>query len=90
MTVCSFVQRQSILPIPPSLAGSLALGESAYLDFVNNTDGYTHIALFSPATSGTPIFISNDSWEVVDNILGIDANGIVSVSTFTMNKSIPD
>ena len=67
------------MPIPAALASSLALGESAYLDLVNNTDGYTHIALFSPATSGSPVFITDGDWEVVDNILGIDAQGVVYV-----------
>ncbi|KAI5116120.1 hypothetical protein M0805_000526 [Coniferiporia weirii] len=71
--------RQSITPIPSSLVTSLALSGPAYLDLVNNSAGYTHIALFSPANSSTPLFVTDGDWEVVDGILGVDTQGVVSV-----------
>ncbi|KAI5116121.1 hypothetical protein M0805_000526 [Coniferiporia weirii] len=69
--------RQSITPIPSSLVTSLALSGPAYLDLVNNSAGYTHIALFSPANSSTPLFVTDGDWEVVDGILGVDTQGVV-------------
>ena len=45
----------------------------AYLDIVNNTDGFNHIALFYPADSGNPIFLTRGAWEVADKILGFDS-----------------
>jgi dipeptidyl aminopeptidase B len=44
---------------------------------VNDTDGYLHVALFSPADSSEPKFVTNGKWEVVGDILGMDAQGIV-------------
>ncbi|KAI5120961.1 hypothetical protein M0805_001665 [Coniferiporia weirii] len=69
--------RQSITPIPSTLVTSLALSGPAYLDLVNNSAGYTHIALFSPANSSTPLFVTGGDWEVVDGILGVDTQGVV-------------
>ncbi|KAH8104292.1 dipeptidyl aminopeptidase [Phellopilus nigrolimitatus] len=69
--------RQSITPLPPALVSSLSLNSSAYLDLVNNSAGYTHIALFSPADSGKPIYVTDGEWEVVDGVLGVDVQGII-------------
>lgn len=45
---------------------------SAYLDILPNADGYNHIAVFSPADSGEPRWLTSGSWEVTGGILGID------------------
>lgn len=42
------------------------------MDIVPNEDGYNHIALFSPAESETPKWLTSGSWEVTSEILGID------------------
>ena len=59
--------------LPPSLLGN---GEVGYLDIVNDTNGFDHIALFYPADSGEPIFLTRGDWEVPRDdrpILGVDA-----------------
>ena len=44
-------------------------------------EGYNHIALFSPATSSTPKFLTSGSWEVTGGIQSVDAKrGLVYVS----------
>ena len=49
------------------------LGEAeAYLDIVPTPEGYNHIALFSPASSSTPHFLTSGPWEVVGGIKGVD------------------
>ncbi|TFK19411.1 dipeptidyl-peptidase [Coprinopsis marcescibilis] len=45
---------------------------SAYLDIVPNSDGFNHIALFSPATSETPLWLTTGNWEVTGTIRGVD------------------
>ena len=45
---------------------------TAYLDVVPNKDGFNHIALFSPADSSTPVWLTSGPWEVTSGILGID------------------
>ena len=81
-------QHQTISPLSPELIRTLALEDTAYLDLVNNSAGYTHIALFSPADSSEPVFVTDGDWEVVDGILGIDDRGIVSVRS-DFRGSIP-
>lgn len=55
-------------------------GTNAYLDVVPSPEGYNHIALFNPADSGTPQFITSGKWEVVGGIAGVDvAKGLVYV-----------
>jgi dipeptidyl aminopeptidase len=66
----NLMQSQSIYPLPPSLAGDTP----AYLDIVPNQDGYDHIALFSPATSSQPRWLTSGNWEVSNRILSVDAN----------------
>ncbi|KAH0825917.1 peptidase S9B [Lanmaoa asiatica] len=52
---------QNIYPVPAGLRS----GDSpAYLDIVPTQDGYNHIALFDPATSSTPRFLTSGTWEV--------------------------
>ncbi|PSS03331.1 hypothetical protein PHLCEN_2v4005 [Hermanssonia centrifuga] len=59
---------QAIFPIPASLSEG---GLPAYLDIVPYR-GYNHIALFSPATSSEPQFLTSGAWEVTDTILAVD------------------
>ncbi|KAG5652732.1 hypothetical protein H0H81_003931 [Sphagnurus paluster] len=47
-------------------------GQDAYLDIVPTPEGYNHIALFSPASSGKPHFLTSGKWEVTSRIQGID------------------
>jgi dipeptidyl aminopeptidase len=58
---------------------------SAYLDLVPNSEGYNHIALFSPADSSVPRWLTTGKWEVVDGIKGVDTKkGLVYfISTTT-------
>ena len=62
-------QGQTIHPVPSSLRSS---DSPAYLDIVPTQDGYKHIALFDPATSSTPRFLTSGPWEVVDGIQAVD------------------
>jgi dipeptidyl aminopeptidase B len=63
-------QAQNIRPLPASL---LIEGAPAYLDIVPSRDGYNHIALFSPAGSATPRFLTSGNWEVTGGIKAVDA-----------------
>ncbi|KAL4265734.1 peptidase S9B family protein [Pleurotus pulmonarius] len=65
---------QYIRPIPPKSARrQVNNGEAeAYLDIVPTPEGYNHIALFSPASSSTPHFLTSGPWEVVGGIKGVD------------------
>ena len=77
---------QSIYPLP---SGSTAVaGVDAYLDIVPNHEGFNHIALFSPASSDTPRFLTSGQWEVTGKIQGIDRKkGLVSV-LFTLANQL--
>ncbi|KDQ19524.1 hypothetical protein BOTBODRAFT_153437 [Botryobasidium botryosum FD-172 SS1] len=59
---------QRIYPLPQLTSSQ----PSSYLDIVPTSEGYNHIALFSPADSGTPRWLTSGEWEVTDNILGVD------------------
>jgi len=48
------------------------VSSSAYLDVIPNKDGYNHVALFSPADSSVPRWLTAGNWEVVGNVLGVD------------------
>lgn len=63
-------QDQTIRPLPKDLIARGAGG--AYLDVVPTPEGYNHIALFSPASSRTPHFLTSGSWEVTGGIKGIN------------------
>ncbi|KAG6917095.1 hypothetical protein DXG01_003915 [Tephrocybe rancida] len=65
---------QTIRPLPANLTAG---GAGAYLDVVPTPDGYNHIALFSPASSGTPQFLTSGKWEVTGGIKGIDVRKAV-------------
>lgn len=65
------IQEQRIYPIPASATPD---GLSAYLDIVPTSSGYNHIALFSPANSSTPRFLTTGDWEVTGGILAVDTN----------------
>lgn len=45
---------------------------TSYLDVLPNKEGYNHIALFSPADSSEPKWLTTGPWEVTSGILGID------------------
>jgi len=60
---------QTVFPLPPGLSPH---GSSAYLDIVPSKDGFDHIALFIPASSGIPIFLTSGEWEVTGEIQAVD------------------
>lgn len=64
------VQDQKVYPISAALSPN---GHSAYLDIVPTPEGYNHIALFSPADSSAPRFLTSGEWEVTGDILAVDA-----------------
>lgn len=64
------LQGQNIYPVPASLRSG---DFPAYLDIVPTQDGYNHIALFDPATSSTPRFLTSGTWEVINGIQAVDA-----------------
>ena len=67
----SLAKLQNIRPLSdPSIAA--LVGSSAYLDVIPNKDGYNHIALFSPADSSVPRWLTAGDWEVVGKVLGVD------------------
>ncbi|KAI0820257.1 dipeptidyl aminopeptidase [Trametes gibbosa] len=61
--------KQAIHPLSPALSPD---GVPAYLDIVPTPEGYNHIALFSPANSSIPHFLTSGSWEVTSEILAVD------------------
>jgi len=65
-----FVQEQTVYPLPATLSTT---GAAAYLDIVPSPEGYNHIALFSPANSDLPRFLTSGNWEVTGGIKGLDA-----------------
>lgn len=80
-------------PIPSSLTSSLSNGSDdnmvAYLDIVNDTAGYNHIALFAPASSDKPIFLTSGNWEVTGGILGVDTTRRLVYATVYSNNLYP-
>jgi dipeptidyl aminopeptidase len=47
---------------------------AAYLDILPNDEGYNHIALFSPADSSIPKWLTSGPWEVTSGVLGVDVD----------------
>ncbi|KAJ7598829.1 dipeptidyl aminopeptidase [Mycena floridula] len=70
---------QSVFRLPSSLLKTFGTSATitAYLDIVPTPEGYNHIALFMPADSSTPRFLTNGNWEVSGSIKGVDAKGLV-------------
>lgn len=67
----------TVYPLPESLSPN---GLPSYLDIVPDKDGYNHIALFSPASSSTPRFLTTGSWEVTGSVQAVDLEkGLVYV-----------
>jgi dipeptidyl aminopeptidase B len=67
----------TVYPLPENFSLS---GLPSYLDIVPDKDGYNHIALFSPAGSSTPRFLTTGPWEVTDSVLAVDLEkGLVYV-----------
>ncbi|CCM01272.1 uncharacterized protein FIBRA_03321 [Fibroporia radiculosa] len=60
---------QRVYSIPTNMSPD---GHASYLDIVPTPEGYNHIALFSPAASSTPRFLTSGPWEVTGNILAVD------------------
>ncbi|KAG7097773.1 hypothetical protein E1B28_005093 [Marasmius oreades] len=58
---------QTIFPLP-----STVLGLSAYLDIVEDREGYKHIAVFESSRSSEPYFITQGKWEVTGKLLGVN------------------
>lgn len=68
---------QTVYPLPEYLSPN---GLPSYLDIVPDKDGYNHIALFSPASSSTPRFLTTGPWEVTSNVRAVDLEkGLVYV-----------
>ncbi|KAF9482998.1 hypothetical protein BDN70DRAFT_874224 [Pholiota conissans] len=73
---------QSIFPVPATLESYA--DTNAYLDIVPTPEGFNHIALFSPASSSTPRFLTSGDWEVTGGIKGVDAvKGLVYFTAAT-------
>jgi len=73
------IQEQTIHPVPSALASFV--GTNAYLDIVPTPEGFNHIALFNPADSSEPQFLTSGDWEVTGGIAGVGAKkGLVWVS----------
>ena len=86
LTCACAVQTQAIYPID---AAPSPHGVPAYLDIVPTPEGYNHIALFSPANSSTPQFLTYGEWEVTSEILAVDVNrGLVCVYFLSCLKSV--
>jgi len=67
----------SIFPLPEHFS---ATGLPSYLDVVPDGKGFNHIALFNPASSGTPRFLTTGPWEVTEGIKAVDLEmGLVYV-----------
>lgn len=43
-----------------------------YLDIIPDTQGYMHLALFSPADAKEPVFLTSGEWEIDGIIQGVD------------------
>lgn len=86
--VLTFAQSQYIYRLPESMVGS----NSAYLDILPNEEGYNHIALFSPADSSIPKWLTRGPWEVTSGVLGVDVDkAIVCVlDTLAWQVLVPD
>ncbi|KAF8493019.1 dipeptidyl aminopeptidase [Russula emetica] len=59
----------TVYPLPENFSPS---GLPSYLDIVPDKDGYNHIALFSPASSSTPRFLTTGPWEVIGSVRAVD------------------
>ncbi|KAJ7230529.1 dipeptidyl aminopeptidase [Mycena pura] len=70
---------QNIYALPSTLVSSLSAGTlaGAYLDVVPNEEGYNHLALFSPPSSSTPIWLTSGQWEVTKGVLGVDTTNAI-------------
>lgn len=78
-------QEHSIFPLPNFGALSSLHGSNAYLDVVPTPEGYNHIALFNPADSAKPQFLTGGEWEVTGGVRGVDAKkGLVYVSEYAL------
>jgi len=73
----------TVYPLPENFSPS---GLPSYLDIVPDKDGYDHIALFSPASSITPRFLTTGPWEVTGGVRAVDLEkGLVYVLARSLN-----
>ncbi|TEB18482.1 dipeptidyl-peptidase [Coprinellus micaceus] len=63
-------------------------GATAYLDITPTPEGYNHIALFSPADSDKPHFLTSGPWEVTGGISAVDHKKGLVYFTSTKASSI--
>ncbi|KAH9055740.1 dipeptidyl aminopeptidase [Lactarius vividus] len=59
----------AVYPLPERFSVS---GLPSYLDIVPDKQGFNHIALFNPANSRTPRFLTTGPWEVTGGIQAVD------------------
>jgi dipeptidyl aminopeptidase len=81
--------QQSVYPLP----GNLSLtGLPSYLDIVPDKNGYNHIALFNPASTTKPQFLTTGPWEVTDGgVQAVDLEkGLVYDLVFFFFGGFPD
>lgn len=61
-----------------------------YLDIIPDSNGFNHIAYFSPPDSDSPVFLTSGNWEVDGGIKGVDVGrGIVYVLFFSSSTLLP-
>lgn len=71
----AYLQEQYVYPLTPKDGQP-----SGYLDIVPTPEGYNHIALFSPADSSVPRWLTYGEWEVAGGIKAVDRKqGLVYV-----------
>lgn len=56
----------------PSSSAPVPSYPSGYLDILPNSAGYNHLAYFSPASSPTPAWLTNGTWEIDGGIARVD------------------
>jgi dipeptidyl aminopeptidase B len=79
--------KHTVYPLPTNYSAN---GLPSYLDIVPDKDGYNHIALFSPASTSTPRFLTTGAWEVTGGIQAVDVErGLVYVSGVDFNVFLP-
>lgn len=76
----------AVYPLPGRFSAS---GLPSYLDVVPDEKGFNHIALFNPASSSTPRFLTTGPWEVTGGIQAVNLEkGLVYVSACS-HPSLP-
>jgi dipeptidyl aminopeptidase len=78
--------QHSVYPLPERLSPT---GLPSYLDIVPDKDGFNHIALFNPASTTKPQFLTTGPWEVTsDGVHAVDLEkGLVYEISFQLLSS---